>query len=557
MGRYGSIVKRVLAIGIAILGDRKAAMLVTAAVLIIVFDFLAIALLIPLMSMAQDGTIKEFISRLFDYEADAIHVIQFSLLSFLLFILIKNLILFFSGKFKYQCIFEIQQKLSSQILATYLQRRFDQFRHETISIFARNVISETGHFVSTLTIIIDTAIEVSIFVAIFILVGFQTPILYLFLLFFVLFGLLIFGYTRNKLFELGANRVQCERERLGMVQSVYNLFSEIKVYRAERYFLKKYEGPNKVVANSHAVENTVRPIAKHVYEILTIFFLIAYVTIFFSHTNFETNLILVAVALLRSLPSFNKIATSVQQFTVHVKSIDGILDVLSSGSKAPGNTNILTQPRSPKVKGFCYELERLQVADKVFVNMRLVLKESDHLVLLRADSGFGKTVFLGAMVGLIDADGRYTVNDSHLMPNELLKLNLFSYNSQSARLLNDTVLNNILFDTDECDSERLETALRLSNLKEIIEGFPNGMNTVLSDKGNNLSGGQQQRITLARTIYKMREIMVLDESLSALDNASQLKILQNLRDQYPGKVILVSHDLMASHLFDSIISWKR
>ena len=160
------------------------------------------------------------------------------------------------------------------------------------------------------------------------------------------------------------------------------------------------------------------------------------------------------------------------------------------------------------------------------------------------------------MCGVLKSECQYIINNTLYGANVAKHLNIFSYNSQNAPLLNDNILNNIVFNKkkNDIDYRKLEIAIRISGLDRVIKMYKNKLDTLVSDRGHNFSGGQAQRITLARTIYKNKKIMILDESLSALDYQSQIEILKKLKKHYNGTVILVSHDPIKYEGFDKIIN---
>ena len=498
--------KDVVTISFSLLGRNKAISLIIASFIIVVFDFLSIALLVPLLKLAQDGSFGTILDSFFGIQKGSEDTLLLAIAIFLVFIFIKNIIVFFTGKQKYKLMFFVQEKLSRFLLREYLKKGFSDFRQLSFAKVSRNVVSETGHFVSSLMHLVDIVIELVVFISIFLFIGSRNPTLYIFLIFFVFVGFLVFTYTKKKLYSIGSIRVQAERERISIIQGIYNLFKEVKIYRAEEYFLKQYDQPNHEVAESHAMENYIRPLSKYTYEVLTIFFIYIFVDFYYGSQFFYENLILILAALFRLFPSFSKIITSLQQIVIHKKSIDGILEAYQKNLIVDDplaiNLDKNNLINNIKVKSFSYHLKSLVIGKKKMGGMSIELGARDKMSLITAESGFGKSLFLSCLVGLIEADGRYTLNLKKIKEAEIQKLNLFSFNSQSATLLNDSIVNNILFDSShiDLDKKRLEKAIDIADLKSYISELPEGIYTVLSDRGHNLSGGQQQRITLASVI---------------------------------------------------------
>ena len=126
--------------------------------------------------------------------------------------------------------------------------------------------------------------------------------------------------------------------------------------------------------------------------------------------------------------------------------------------------------------------------------------------------------------------------------------------SQDVILFNDTIRNNIAFNAvDKTDAE-VEAAARAANVMEFIAQQPQGLDTPLTDRGQNLSGGQRQRISIARALLKDSPVLILDEATASLDNESERKVQQELGILMQGRTTLViAHRLSTVEGADRII----
>ncbi len=128
------------------------------------------------------------------------------------------------------------------------------------------------------------------------------------------------------------------------------------------------------------------------------------------------------------------------------------------------------------------------------------------------------------------------------------------YVPQDAFLFSDSIRNNIAFANDEMLEKAIYNAAENAGVHSNIEGFPKGYETVLGERGITLSGGQKQRITLARAMIKDPKILVLDDSLSAVDTKTEDHILNSLKRIMKGKTsIIISHRVSSVKLADRII----
>lgn len=129
-----------------------------------------------------------------------------------------------------------------------------------------------------------------------------------------------------------------------------------------------------------------------------------------------------------------------------------------------------------------------------------------------------------------------------------------SYVPQDNFLFSDTILNNIGFAFDEIDDLSIENAAKLSDVHENISEFKDGYRTILGERGVTVSGGQKQRISIARALLKDAPILILDDSVSAVDTKTEKVILENLRKSRAGKTtILIAHRISTIERMDKII----
>ena len=129
-----------------------------------------------------------------------------------------------------------------------------------------------------------------------------------------------------------------------------------------------------------------------------------------------------------------------------------------------------------------------------------------------------------------------------------------AYVPQDNFLFSDTIENNIAFATDGGTYNGVEAAAMLSDIHENISGFGEGYQTVLGERGVTVSGGQKQRISIARALMKDANILILDDSVSAVDTKTERTILENLRKTRKGKTtILIAHRISTVEQMDKII----
>lgn len=171
-------------------------------------------------------------------------------------------------------------------------------------------------------------------------------------------------------------------------------------------------------------------------------------------------------------------------------------------------------------------------------------------------TGSGKTTFVKQLLreypvgeGLLSFDG----NRLDEMTKEQVR-NWIGYVPQDHVLFSRSVRDNILFGKPDADEHDIAEAIRLAHFEKDLELLPEGLETLVGEKGVALSGGQKQRISIARAIVKNPEILVLDDSLSAVDAKTETRIIENIQNERSGKTtIITTHRLSAIQHADWII----
>ncbi len=171
-------------------------------------------------------------------------------------------------------------------------------------------------------------------------------------------------------------------------------------------------------------------------------------------------------------------------------------------------------------------------------------------------TGSGKTTFVKQLLKEYPTgEGSLTMNGIEI--NELSKAQLrdwVGYVPQDHVLFSRTILENILFGKADATEEEVSEAIKLSYFEKDLAMLPNGLETLVGEKGVALSGGQKQRISIARAIIKNPEILILDDSLSAVDAKTEAKIIENIQRERAGKTtIITTHRLSAVKHADWIV----
>lgn len=177
-------------------------------------------------------------------------------------------------------------------------------------------------------------------------------------------------------------------------------------------------------------------------------------------------------------------------------------------------------------------------------------------VAILGTTGSGKSTLANLIVRLYDPEGEILIDDIPLKDYDVKYIrSQMGYVPQEVFLFSDTIENNIRFGVDrELSKEAIVQAVKDADLYDNILGFPNGFQTRLGERGITLSGGQKQRLSIARAIVREPKILVLDDSLSAVDTQTENVILNNLRRIMNGRTtVIISHRVSSAKLADKIV----
>ena len=209
--------------------------------------------------------------------------------------------------------------------------------------------------------------------------------------------------------------------------------------------------------------------------------------------------------------------------------------------------------RGINIENVCFAYDK-NSPENVLSNLDLYINKGDF-VSITGSSGIGKSTLFKLMLDIYEPqDGKiefeFTDNSVGVCP-EMRKL--FAYVPQGNMLLSGTIRENLLFGDEKATDEQLWDALATAQAKEIVEGKPGGLDSTVEQNGRNFSGGQRQRLTVARALVKQPKILVLDDSSSALDYATDAALRRALRARRGSTTFIVSQRIACVRDSDMIL----
>jgi ABC-type multidrug transport system fused ATPase/permease subunit len=195
-------------------------------------------------------------------------------------------------------------------------------------------------------------------------------------------------------------------------------------------------------------------------------------------------------------------------------------------------------------------------SEKVLCGVTLDIAPGEIIAVV-GPSGAGKTTLIDTILGLISPDSG-GVLISQLEPSEAIAKfsGAISYVPQDILISDGTVRENVAlgFDVDQVPQARIEKALEIAQLSQMISAMPDGLDTQVGDRGTLLSGGQRQRLGIARALLTNPKLIVLDEATSALDGQTEADLSEAINQlKNNATIVIVAHRLSTVRAADQVI----
>lgn len=224
-------------------------------------------------------------------------------------------------------------------------------------------------------------------------------------------------------------------------------------------------------------------------------------------------------------------------------------------------TRFLEQ-KEEKKENYAYDLNgeiifsnvTIYVEDKIILrDINFSIKQGEKVAII-GENGSGKSVLAKTILGFYQYEGNIYINNHNI--KRLNKNDIRKYVELilgESYMFSGSILENIKINS-EADYNVIDEIAKDCDIKDDIDRFENGYNTLIGEKGTKLSGGQKQRICIARSLASNKPILILDEAMNKLDNKTRTNILLNLTNKYSSKtIIFISNDLEIIKYADNII----
>ena len=537
-------------------------------VLATVLEVLGLGIIVPLLSIVID-TVSEnqsvntkFILNYFGNPPLQTLIIFISI-GLVLFYFFKVLFLMFVEWCQYKFIYYLQSDLSKILLRLYLFRPFFFHKKNNSSQLIRNILSEISLFAA---IVLNTAvltIELLVIISISLILIFFQPFSF-FLISSCLLVLCSIFYIliRKKIFEWGKNRQFNEGMRLQYLQESLGSYKLIKLNNKENYFINKFNKHNFNIANITLKQSFLKSLPRLSLEFLAVLaFAILVISLIFQNTSIDKIipiLALYAAACFRLLPSINRILSSIQIIRFAEPSINLLYDEFIKKNEINNKSDNIFFKNKIEFKDISFQYEDAEKPVLKNINIEIPFGSMIGIV---GESGSGKSTIIDLLTGLLNPTKGKILADNKCIYDDIKNWqNTIGYVPQDVYFTDDTISANVAFglNKDDIDKNLVLSTLDTVKLTKSINQLPLGIDTVIGESGFKLSGGQRQRISIARALYTLPEIIILDESTSALDFNTENSIIETITKFKGSKtIILVSHRQNTIINCDKIFEFKN
>lgn len=443
-------------------------------------------------------------------------------------------------KFQHHFFYEVATRLSKKNMLYYLRNDYLQFVSVDSSVRIRQISQqpiEFSHYILTNLQQIATQSLLIVFTACAII--FYHPALFLLLLLFLVPPVIFLGERiRKRSKQLRSETQVASQKSIQYLQESLSGYIESNIYGKSNFFTGRYHQHQQALNNNLASQQTLLSLPTRLVEIFAVLgvFILALVNKYntgIAAPDLFTIGVFLAAAY-KIIPGMIKILNSAGQ----IKTYQPVLnDLLAFGSKVSEETACAEPIESIKFD----EVEFKYRQEPVLQDLSFSLKKGD-MAGLWGQSGSGKSTLIHLLSGFLSPQkGNINFNDVTDIKDYRTRI---SYVKQQPYFIHDTLLKNITLDDAGYRPHKISEVIDFCGLDNLLQTYPDGMNTIITENGKNLSGGQRQRIMLARALYHDFDLLILDEPFSEMDEESETAILIKLQElAAQGKIIiLITHN---------------
>lgn len=481
--------------------------------------------------------------------------------------LVKNIYLIIANyiQTRFRCHFH--EDISARLLYSYLNRPYSYFITTTSAAILQAIQNDSNSIYDTMNKLYQLVAEGFTIILLGLVLAYSD----IFMASGVLFVCVIcflgvtFGF-KGKLAEQGRISREAKEEQYKYLYQPIMGNKDIKVMQRSDFFVNNFGVSTKKVTKTTITYEVITSLPEKIIETICITGIIGIVCIRLQMgvdvMMFIPQLSLFAVAAFRILPSISKCAGYLQTLVFFRPSVEAAYaDMVGFNEyeekfhqhylrekERVKNSNVTLEhvkfQRELKINCINWKYENSK--DYVIKNLSLTIHKGDAVAFI-GSSGAGKTTLADIILGLLEpGTGTVQVDGVDIFAIPLVWSKIIGYVPQSVFLIDDTIRANVTFGLapNEIDEKAVWEALEKAQIKGFVQELPEGLDTMVGERGIRFSGGQRQRISIARALYHDPDILVLDEATSALDGETENALMEAIDNLHRSKtLIIIAHRL--------------
>jgi ABC-type multidrug transport system fused ATPase/permease subunit len=462
-------------------------------------------------------------------------------------------------------IYSIKAYLSQSLFELYLRSPYEFHLQQNSGHLIRNITIEVEQLVARVLIPgVLLVTEFMVIMAISALLFFIQPAGALVL--FAVMGLAMYTFqrvTQNHLKKWGTERQHHEGYRIQKAQEGLGGIKDVKLLGKESNFINIY---GKHTLNASLVERkqyALSNIPRLWLETIGVLGLTLLVVVVLQETASPANVVstiaLFSAAAFRILPSANRVLNSIQSLKYSDAVIGLVLKEFELTQESSAKAGKAVQfSRQIELRNVSYAYPK--ASSNSLNNITFSIQKGESVGLIGA-SGSGKSTLVDVLLGLIrPSSGEVMIDGQNVNKTMRSWQNHIGYVQQSIFLIDDTLRRNIAFgqNDEEIDDGLVSQSVKAAHLDHFVRELPDGINTLVGERGVRLSGGQRQRIGIARALYHNPPVLVFDEATSALDNETEAKVMESIKSLKGSRtMIIIAHRLSTIEHCDKVFRLER
>jgi ABC-type multidrug transport system fused ATPase/permease subunit len=498
-------------------------------------DVVGLAAIVPVLMLAIDGDFLEkssklrYFYKLFHFKSEAQFLIVLIIAVFIFFVLKNTFSIWLQVYIK---------KTAAHVVAKSTQLKYKQFvnkdYHEIITKgtpdFVNLVMNVPYHYATGMLLPFVNLFSEVVVIILFAFFIIYNPMVFLIVLIILAPAVYLINKSiKSRIVNIGVVSGELREEALEELNLGISGITEIKLNKVSGYFIANFVKKQYAYARNEMKSLTVQAVPSRILEIIALLGVIILVIYgyFFSTNPSEVRVLgaLFVISIFRLIPAINRVLVSLMHIKIYKYTAD---ELLKSATHVEQHSSPITFNDLIEISNLSYTYPGSDF--ELFKQVNLSIRKGE-LIGLTGASGSGKSTLVKILLRLYKADsGKIIVDGEEISDrNELSWQQLIGYVGQQPYILKGTIAENVaLAEVDDLNEGKIIESLTLAGLHDFAN--QNMLSYNVGEGGIKISEGQKQRLAIARVIYKGNKIIILDESTSALDEETERKVLETLKE---------------------------